>query len=203
MGNVNLPDNSGGVLSVKWPDMNFEISPADPCLSHRKDELGICMIIIYVDDMLVVGHKKSIQDLQNRVEKSFSIKIEKKLADYLGCEFHMNQNKTKGWLGQPSIIKSIEKEFGVEAMKHRLGLTPGTPRFVVMRVAEDGDKLPAIKHVIYCSGVGTSLYLTKHSRRDICNAVRELSKPINKPAPVHLKEISGLSDMCSHQRIMG
>ena len=68
------------------------------------------MIIIYVDDMLVIGHKKSIQDLQ------------KNLADYLRCEFHMNQDKTKGWLGQPSIIRSLEKKFGVQAMKYRLGL---------------------------------------------------------------------------------
>ena len=33
----------------------------------------------------------------------------------------------------------LEKKFGKEAMKHRLGLTPGTPRFVAMRVTEDQD----------------------------------------------------------------
>ena len=57
------------------------------------------MIIIYVDDTQVIGHRKSIQDLQKRVDMIFSIKIEKTLGDYLGCEFHMNQTKTKGWLG--------------------------------------------------------------------------------------------------------
>ena len=30
--------------------------------------------------------------------------------DYLGCEFHMNKERTTGWLGQPSIIKSLEKK---------------------------------------------------------------------------------------------
>ena len=38
----------------------------------------------------------------------------------------MNKAK-KGWFGQPSIIRSLEKEFGDEAMKHRLDRTPGTP----------------------------------------------------------------------------
>ena len=38
-------------------------------------------------------------------------------------------------------------------------------------------------------GVGTLLYLTKHSRPDICNPVRELSKTMDAPAPVHLKEM--------------
>ena len=104
------------------------------------------------------------------------------MTDYLGCEFHMNKDKTKGWLGQPSIIRSLEKKFGEEAMKHRLSLTPGTPRFIAMRVAAEKDKLPAKEHATYRSGVGTFLYPTKHSRSDLCNAVRELSKTMDRPA---------------------
>ena len=80
------------------------------------------MIIIYVDDMMVIGNEESIIDVQERVKKVFSIKTETNLTDYLGCEFHMNKEKTIGWLGQPSIIRSLEKKFGEEAMKHSLVL---------------------------------------------------------------------------------
>ena len=45
------------------------------------------------------------------------------------------------------------------------------------------------EHETYRSGVGTLLYLTKHSRPDICNPVRELSKTMDAPAPAHLKEM--------------
>ena len=45
------------------------------------------------------------------------------------------------------------------------------------------------EHVTNMSGVGTLHYLTKHSRPDICNPVRELSKTMDAPAPVHLKEM--------------
>ena len=103
-------------------DVGCKISEADPCLLYRETKLGICMIIIYVDDMMVIGQEESIIDVQERVEKVFSIKTENNLTDYLGCEFHMNRDKTKGWLGQPSIIRSLEKTFGEEAMKHRLVL---------------------------------------------------------------------------------
>ena len=89
-------------------DVGFKISEADPCL-YRETKLGICMIIIYVDDMMVIGHKESKINVQERVERVFSSKTENNLADYLGCEFHMNRDKTKGWLGQPSIIRSLEK----------------------------------------------------------------------------------------------
>ena len=76
-------------------DVGFKISEADPCLLYRENNLGICMIIIYVEEMMVIGHKESIIDVQKRVEKVFSIKPETNLTDYLGCEFHMNKTKEK------------------------------------------------------------------------------------------------------------
>ena len=117
------------------------------------------------------------------------MKIQDNLADYLGCEFHMNQVKTRGWLGQPSIIKSLEQKVGKRATKERLSLTPGTPKFTARRLENPDDKVSPEEHETYRSGVGTLLYLTKHSRPDICNPVRELSKTMDTSAPVHLKEM--------------
>ena len=99
--------------------------------------------------MTVIGHKEPIIDVQERVEKGFSVKTENNLTDYLGCEFHMNRDKTKGWLGQPSITRSLEKRYCEEAMKHRLGLTPGTPRSIAIRVTDEEVRLPAKEHATY------------------------------------------------------
>ena len=77
----------------------------------------------------------------------------------------------------------LEHKFGERAMKERLSLTPGTPRFTARRLKNPED------HETYRSGVGTLLYLTKQSRPDICNPVRELSKTMDAPAPVQLKEM--------------
>ena len=70
-------------------------------------------------------------------------------------------------------------------MKERLSLTPGTPRFTARRLENLEDKVNPEDHETY----RTLLYLTKHSRLDICNPVRELSKTMDAPAPVHLKEM--------------
>ena len=72
-------------------------------------------------------------------------------------------------------------------MKERLSLTPGTPRFTARRLENPEDKVNPEDHETYRSGVGTLLYPMKHSRPDICNPVRELSKTMDAPAPVHLK----------------
>ena len=74
-------------------------------------------------------------------------------------------------------------------MKERLSLTPGTPRFTARRLETLENKLNPEDHETYRSGVGALLYLTKHSRPDICNPVRELSKTMDALAPVPLKEM--------------
>ena len=177
------------VETIKKEPFGFTVSLADPCMLFKENNLGICIIIMYVDDMLVIGKKEQIQEFATMIQKEFSVKIQHNLADYLGCEFHMNKERTKDWLGQPSIIKSLEQKFGEKAMKARLSLTPGTPRFIARRLENEKDKVNAQDHETYRSGVGTLLYLTKHSRPDISNPVRELSKTMDAPAPAHLEEM--------------
>ena len=69
----------------------------------------MCIIKMYVDDMLIIGKKEQIQEFATKIQKEFSVKIQYNLADYLGCEFYMNKVKTRGWLGEPSVIKSLEQ----------------------------------------------------------------------------------------------
>ena len=161
------------VDTIKKESFGFIVSPADPCLLYKENNLGICIIIMYVDDMLIIGKKEQIEDFASKIQKEFSVKIQHNLASYLGCEFHMNKERTRGWIGQPSIIKSLEHKFGEKAMKERLSLAPGTPRFTARRLENPEDKVNPEDHETYRSGVGTLLYLTKHSRPDISNPVKE------------------------------
>ena len=95
---------------------------------------------MYVDDMLIIGKKEQIQEFATKIHNKFSVKIQRNLTDYLCCELHMNKEKTRGWLGQPSIIKSLEQKFGEREMKERLLLTPGSPRFTARRLENQRTK---------------------------------------------------------------
>ena len=49
----------------------FTVSPADPCMLFKENKLGICIIIMYVDDMLIIEKKEQIQDLPPKYKGSF------------------------------------------------------------------------------------------------------------------------------------
>ena len=102
------------VNTTKQEPFGFQVSPADPCMLFKENELGVCIIIMYVDDMLIIGKKEQIQEFASQIQKEFSVKIQHNLTDYLGCEFHMNKEKTRRGLGQPSIIKSLEQNLVTE-----------------------------------------------------------------------------------------
>ena len=83
-------------------------------------------------------------------------------------------------------------KIGKRAMREKLFIAPGTPRFTARRLEIPEDKVSPEEHETYRSVVGTLLHLTKHSIPDICNQVREVSKTMDAPAPVHLKEMNKL-----------
>ena len=83
------------VDTIKKDPFRFTVTPADPCMLFKENNLGICIIIMYVDDMLIIGKKEQIHAFATKIQKEFSVKIKMSLPDYLGCEFHMNKEKTK------------------------------------------------------------------------------------------------------------
>ena len=85
--------------------------------------------------------------------------------------------------------KQFEQKCGDRAMEERLSMIPGTPRFTARSLENPEDRVNPEDHETDMSGVGTLLYLTKHSRPYILNPVRKLSKTMDAPAPVHLKEM--------------
>ena len=79
------------------------------------------------------------------------------------------------------MIGSIQREFGEEVKSLRRYLTPGMPGARQVRADDPKMMIPAEKNARYRTGVGMLLYLVKHSRPDIANCVRELSKVLDGP----------------------
>ena len=172
----------------KLKKIGFRGGYPDPCLMYRRNENGICLIAIWVDDSLLVGHGKAIQETINDLEnEGFDLKLDGSLDDYLSCEISFDRKKNVGWIHQPHLITKLSKKFGEHTKDLQVYKTPGTPGLGTLR--NPRTIVSVEKHKIYRSGVGMLLFLVKHSRPDIANAVRELSKALDCPSPAAYKEM--------------
>ena len=114
----------------KMQEGGFKLSEADPCMLYKEDEKGVCIIIIYLDDMLISGKEEAIDDAIKILQGHFQVKDPTSLEDYLGVQIVQSDDGKKAWLGQPTIIKSLEKQFGERVAKKKMTITPGTPGFI-------------------------------------------------------------------------
>ena len=180
----------------------FQLSEADPCMSYREDERGVCIIIIYIDDMLIIGKEESIDAAIKVLQGHFQVKDPTSLEDYLGVQIVQSDDGKKAWLGQPTIILSLEKQFGERVSKKKITIMPGTPGFIGGKV-DDISKVDEKTQSMYRSGVGTLLYLTKHRRPDITNPVRELSKSIDGASMAHVTEMYRVINFVLETKTLG
>ena len=177
-----------GVLVNK---MEFEPCPCDPCLFMRKRHGRVVIVLVYVDDNLCIGVKEDLLEVTKEVEKhGFKITVEQELTDYLSCEIRKNSRGDMAWLGQPHMIKKIENAFGEEVTRLPKYKTPGTPGYTIVKTENEDEMIEEEKQSRYRTGVGMLMYLIKHSRPDIANAVRELAKCLGKATKAAYREMT-------------
>ena len=58
------------VNTIKKEHFGFTVSPADPCMLFKENNLGICIIIMYVDDMLIIVKKNKYKSLPLRYKRN-------------------------------------------------------------------------------------------------------------------------------------
>ena len=165
----------------------FKLSEADPCMLYREDEKGVHIIIIYIDDMFIIGKEEVIDDAIRVLQGHFLVKDPTSLEDYFGVQIVQSDDGKKACFEQTTIMKSLEKQLEKIAKK-KMTITPGTPRFIGGKV-DNISKVDEKTQSMYRSGVGTLLYLTKHSRPDITNPVRELSKSMDGASMAQVTEM--------------
>ena len=52
----------------------------------KEDEKGVCIIIIYIDDMLIIGKEEAIDDVIKVLQGYCQVKDPTSLEDYLGVQ---------------------------------------------------------------------------------------------------------------------
>ena len=62
--------------------------------------------------MLIIGKEEAIDDAIRVLQGHYKGKDPTSLEDYSGVQIVQSDDGKKAWLGQSTIIKSLEKQFG-------------------------------------------------------------------------------------------
>ena len=170
------------VLKVK---LNFKQFANDNCLLTRTTHLGNVMMAIYVDDCLIVGDKNAVKCAIEEIKKNFDVTHSPDIEEFVGCTIERDGEKLL--LSQPDLIRKLAKQFHDQVERLKVFDTPAAPGIHVIRPLSEEEKLGTEEQTEYRSGVGSLLYLLKHSRPDLSNSVRELSKVMDGANKNHLK----------------
>jgi hypothetical protein len=158
---------------------------------------------LHVDDCDGLGHPKAVENTILMIKVHFNLMIEPKLTDYLSCEIRFDSKKEKAWLGQLHLIKNLDKKFGEMVKSGQTYRTPGTPGLGIIRPKEGDKTISEDDQTLYRSGVGMRLYLVKHSRPDIANSVRELSKSMSGATEAAFKKVKRVIKFVLDTRMLG
>jgi hypothetical protein len=111
------------------------------------------------------------------------------METFVGCKIIKNETKDTIWIYQPKLINNLREQFGDAVQSVREYKTPAAPRSINVRPQKDDTLISPSDQTRFRSGVGMLLYLVKHSRLDIANAVRDLSKVADGANQAHWKAL--------------
>jgi hypothetical protein len=168
--------------------MGYKPSLADPCLFFKNGKTK-SFIIIYVDDGGIFSDEATIKEVLTELGKTFNVKYLGKLENFIGCKLIENKEKDTIWIHQPKLFKHLEQTFGHLLQDVREYKTPAAPKTTIVRPQPGDPLISPEQQKLYRSGVGMLLYLVKHSRPDISNATRELSKVGDGATEAHWKQL--------------
>jgi len=88
--------------------ISFTTSKADHCVYFKLIGDHVIYLVLYVDDMLLLGNDKEIiQDLKAQLSSKFDMKDLGAANCILGMEIKRDRGKRKIWLNQRKYVQTI------------------------------------------------------------------------------------------------
>lgn len=151
----------------------------DCSVFYRRRDDKLCIVLVYVDDLLVTWNdEESIQDLNRRLHETFTIKDLGGLRYFLGIEIARNDKGTD--ISQRKYTIDLVNDMGMKESK-----PTSFPFPKGMKLSSDQGELLEDSES-YKRLIGRLLYLNL-SRPDISFFVQQLSQFMANPRKPHMQ----------------
>lgn len=156
---------------------DFVKNEYEPCVHRKVSESAIIFLVLYVDDILIIGNDVGMLSIVNAwLFRHFSMKDLGEASYILRIWIYRDKSKMMLSLSQSKYIDTITKRFNIENFKRCLtpmrygislsrSMSPKTPEKMT-----NMDRIPytsAIRFIIYvmlCTGLDIALALSVTSR---------------------------------------
>ncbi|RVW84364.1 Retrovirus-related Pol polyprotein from transposon RE1 [Vitis vinifera] len=160
---------------------SFRQSKYDTSLFLRKSDMGIVVLLVYVDDIVITGSDSALLgQLKTHLSESFHMKDLGPLTYFLGLEVHHSPSGIS--LNQYKYASDLVATAGLQG-----ATSVDTPMELNVKLRkEEGDLLADPS--LYRKLVGSLVYLTI-TRPDISFAVQQVSQFLQTPRHLHLAAV--------------
>ena len=162
--------------------INFKCCEYDNCtfINQNKTNLILCL---YVDDILLVGQKRDVEEIKIYLNKNFDMKDLGDLSMFIGLQIERDRIKKGISVSQSDYAKKILNRFHM-----------GNAKPIETPLAFEGSSntmkgyQPANK-MLYQQAVGSLMYIMIGSRPDLAHAVGILSQSCSNPTEDNWQEV--------------
>lgn len=167
--------------------LGFKRAESSFCLFVKETPTGAIYVIVYVDDILIIGKPDGIRETKDEFKKLFTV------TDLGVCHYFLGMKldySTDGLLLSQSgyTERVIEAANMVQCKPARTPLPLSHPLYEKREPTTDSEKME-MQDIPYRNLLGKLLYLANRTRPDLAVAVSLLAKFQNDPAPRHWKAL--------------
>ncbi|KAH9780527.1 hypothetical protein KPL71_008114 [Citrus sinensis] len=158
----------------------------EPCVYKKIQEKYVAFLILYVDDILVIGNDIGVlTTIKSWLAKQFDMKDLGEASYILGIKLLRDRKNKTLALSQAVYIDKILTRFSMENSKtgllpFRHGIT-----FSKDQSPKTSEEIERMRRVPYAEAVGSIMYAMLCTRPDICFAVGMVSRYQSNPGPEH------------------
>ena len=163
---------------------------SDTCVYLKRYDNLICIVTIYVDDLLIAGSNINIvNDVKNLFKSSYQIKDLGPISNLLGCRILQNTTLSTITMDQIFYTKNILKTFFPDGLNAtEVPMSANTILTVADCPSTDEEKESMLKFP-YRQAVGSLIWLASGTRPDISYAVSQVARFSSNPGMNHWKAV--------------
>ncbi|KAF5804990.1 putative RNA-directed DNA polymerase [Helianthus annuus] len=177
----------------KVKEFGFVKNEDEPCVYRKASGSAISFLILYVDDILMIGNNiPMLKEIKHWLGSCFAMKDLGEAAYILGIKIYRNRSKRLLGLTQSTYIDQVMKRFKMEnSKKGGVPMTKGTVLDKSQAPSEDRE-IKQMERVPYASAIGSIMYAMVCTRPDVSYALSMTSRYQQNPGVAHWTAVKNI-----------